>query len=231
MVALRSAGLFAVLGFCLVGLLYTGVWGVQIQSKRSWSNSTPNLGTSYGGAVHVNPLAATALVVGFRGLAADLLWLKSDAYWHHGQWHRLLPVYRLIVTLQPHFLLVWSIGGWHMAYNLSYQARDRAESERWLREGIAFLKEGIAANREKADLYFDLGWTYFDRMKDYAAALPYLEMAARKSDSKVTARVLAHTYAKLGHDAKALRLWKDIARSGDSAAKKFVARSEGKNLP
>ncbi len=230
MIALRPVRVIAAFGFCVLCLLYTGIWGVEIRGNRPWGNNSSDLVTSYGGAVRINPMAATALAAGFRGFAADLLWLKSDDYWHHGQWYRLLPVYRLIVTLQPHFLLVWSIGGWHMAYNLSIQESGHAESERWLREGIAFLKEGIAANRDKPDLYFDLGWTYFDRMKNYAAALPYLEHAARKSDSKVTTRVLAHTYEKLGRDGDALQLWKELARCGDSAAKKFVARSDGKTL-
>lgn len=63
--------------------------------------------------------AAGSLVLGgFRGLAADLLWLNMEEYWHTGQHHKVLPLLESISWLQPTYVTVWAVGGWHMAYNI-----------------------------------------------------------------------------------------------------------------
>ena len=36
---------------------------------------------------------------GFRGIAVDILWLKMDEYWHHGEWYRVMPILRIITWL------------------------------------------------------------------------------------------------------------------------------------
>ncbi len=224
----------AVLAVCL---LYVGVWGFDIRGRRPWKGSTAHLVGSYTDAVRFYPMAATALFSGFRGLAADLLWLRADAYWHHGQWQRLLPIYELITLVQPRFMLVWSIASWHMAYNLSEFARRNPEyspeqktkeARRWMDEGVLFLKRGLKYNEDKPDLYFDLGWTYFDKMKDASAAIPYLEKAARMSDSIPMWKTLAHAYERDGRYAEALKVWESVGARGDSVAKKFIARMKEK---
>src|SRR3990167_9629063 len=55
---------------------------------------------------------------GFSGLAADMLWIEADEYWHKGEWQRAFPLYRTVTWLQPNFMDAWSIGGWHLAYNM-----------------------------------------------------------------------------------------------------------------
>lgn len=217
---------------CLVWLFYVGLWGFDIRTHRPWKAEGSRWAGAYGEAVRFYPMAATALVSGFRGLAADLLWLKADSYWHHGQWHRLLPLYQLIVTIQPRFTLVWSMGGWHMAYNLSEMARRNPncspaqriqEARSWMDKGILFLQEGLKYNKDKPDLYFDLGWTYFDKVRDYVTAIPYLEEAARKHDSMQSNKTLAHAYEKVGRYADALRMWESLDTRGDRVAKKFIS--------
>lgn len=210
---------------CTLLLFNLGVWGFAIQGRRPWTSQISASVSSYGETVRFNPLAATALLSGFQGVAADLLWLKADTYWHHGQWQRLLPLYRLIVAIQPRFTLVWSMGGWHMAYNLSEMARRSSQdARRWIDEGILFLRKGLKYNQDKPDLYFDLGWTYFDKLKDYATAIPYLEKAVRKQRSVPAMKALAHAYEKAGRYPDALRIWKSLDAKGDSAAKKVMAR-------
>ena len=220
-------------GMALVGLFYAGAWGFDIQASRPWRAPTAGGMGSYGSSVRFDPLAATALFAGFRGFAADLLWLKADTYWHHGQWQRVLPLYQLIVLLQPRFTLVWSVGAWHMAYNLSDRAKRNPDfspaqrdeqAGRWVQEGIRFLQTGLKANADKSDLYFDLGWTYFDKVGNFPKAVLYLETAARKSNSLLTRRVLAHAYERAGCNSDALRMWVLLDSQGQVVAKHWRER-------
>ncbi len=214
---------------CCVALLYVGLWGFRLQAERPFAPAAASL-SEYGETAGFLSFAATALVSGFRGLAADLLWLKADQYWHAGQWQRILPVYQLVTRLQPGFTLAWSLGGWQMAYNLSERAgRGDTAAAAWVQKGISFLKEGLRHNPEKADLYFDLGWTYFDKLKDYAAAIAYLEKAAHRDEASQTLRVLAHAYEKDGRPAQALAVWKKLLQRGDPAARRHAARLERTN--
>jgi tetratricopeptide (TPR) repeat protein len=232
----RSTLTFGAMFSCIVCLFYLGLWGVDLRMRRPWAEGLTGFAEAYGRSSRLYPMAATALLSGFRGLAADLLWLKADGYWHHGQWQRMLPMYHAIVALQPQFTLVWSVGGWHMAYNLSeYARRDSSyttvqreeQARRWIDEGILFLQSGLKYNQDKEDLYFDLGWTYFDKVKDYAAAIGYLETAYKKSESMLTGRVLAHAYDKAGRMDEAHILWQHLKRRGDAVATRWLQKEKG----
>jgi len=119
------------------------------------------------------------VLAGARGLASDLIWLKIDNLWHHGRWYDILPLLRMIVYLEPDFITAWSLGGWHQAYNLSYYAEGTELEKRYIDAGLGFLKKGLALNRDTYELYFEIGWTYFHRLKDYDNALYYFEEAAK----------------------------------------------------
>ena len=80
------------------------------------------------------------IVGGFKGLAADLLWLRIDEYSHSGQWYKLLPIFKIVTFLQPKFIMAWSVGGWHMSFNMYHYAKSKKEKDEWLKEGIKFLK-------------------------------------------------------------------------------------------
>ena len=41
---------------------------------------------------------------GFRKMAANLIWLEVDRFWHKGQMHRMLPLMKTCVTLDPEFI-------------------------------------------------------------------------------------------------------------------------------
>ena len=137
------------------------------------------------------------IIGGFRGIAADVLWIRADDYWHRGQWYKVLPIYRAIAWLQPHFLTTWALGAWHMAYNL-YAYSDIPEQKlEFLQMGIDFLKDGIIQNRDKYDLYFELGWTYFDKAKNYDEAARFLGLALRFDEVPTYVdRLFAHAYRK-----------------------------------
>jgi tetratricopeptide (TPR) repeat protein len=254
-------------------------------------------------------MAGSLVLSGFKGLAADLLWLNIENYWHSGQHYKMLPLFEAIAWLQPNYIIVWAVGGWHMSYNVFSNVRSRGENfyeefkkiegnikdkslkekaERivgeiknlidglsrdyektdkkigeyfsitdrclgeievfkenkenkklyellyglinvpvemifWYRNGISFLKKGIAYNPDRYDLYFELGWTYYHKGRDYPNAVRYLEKATKFPHPEYVDDVLAHAYEKNGQIQLAIKQWeKLLGTSFDSIAKRAI---------
>src|SRR5690606_233158 len=64
---------------------------------------------------------------GFRKMAANLLWLQVDKYWHAGMLYRMVPLMHATVALDPQFVDAFLLGAWHLAYNATAQMRDTPE--------------------------------------------------------------------------------------------------------
>jgi len=266
--------------------------------------------------------ATSLLLGGFKGLAADLLWLNIEEYWHTGQHYKLLPLLESIAWLQPTYITVWAVGGWHMSYNIYAQveqpkaelketikkeleklpeaerkkyapvvaAAEKGEQAiarlrengpgvgvaslmrelqkedefleefrkthgpgaivdaaqaivrippsqvRWYREGVRFLKKGIAANPERYDLYFELGWTYYHKGKEYAEAVRYFEKAIKFNHPDFVDDCLAHAYEKNGQIDKAIQQWEYVLEhcpGFESVAKRMLhdLKTTGKATP
>ncbi|MBU2495305.1 MAG: hypothetical protein ABIK20_02060 [Candidatus Omnitrophota bacterium] len=161
-------------------------------------------------------IAGSLALGGFKGLAADLLWLQVEELFHSGQSHKMLPILRSVTFLQPKFITPWAVGGWHLSYNISVMAKDPNEKEAWIQAGVDFLKEGITYNPERYDLYFELGWTFYHKVKNYAEAVKYLELACKFPGPDYLPNVLAHAYEKNGQIDTAIETWREILRSGNS---------------
>jgi len=162
-------------------------------------------------ATAVTIMVVAGLVGGLGGLAADILWMKSDEYWHSGRADRMIPVLRTVTILDPHFIDAWRIAGWHWAYNLYVETDDPALKEMCLQNGIRFLKEGIQWNPDKFDLYFELGWTYYDKMGDYINSVRYFEQARVKSNAPrnpdYILRMIGHAHERYPKIDKALEAY------------------------
>jgi len=161
-------------------------------------------------------IAGSLVLGGFKGLAADLLWLQVETLFHSGQHYRMLPIMRTVTFLQPQFITPWAVGGWHLSYNISVQAKTDEERDRWVQAGLDFLKEGISYNPERYDLYFELGWTFYHKVKNYGEAVKYLELAVKFPRPDYVDDVLAHAYEKNGEIDKAIAKWTEILNSNNS---------------
>jgi len=155
-------------------------------------------------------IAGSLVMSGFKGLAADLLWLNMENIWHSGQHYKMLPLLDSISFLQPRYVTVWAVGGWHMAYNVYAAVEDPKEKQFWYNQGVKFLKKGVSHNRDKYDLYFELGWTYYHKGKDYSNAVRYFERAVKFPHPDVIDDVLAHAYEKNGQIKKAIKQWEYV---------------------
>lgn len=155
-------------------------------------------------------IAGNFILAGFRGIGADLLWLQVHQCWHSGQHYRMLPLFHSITFLQPQFITPWTVGGWYMAYNIYVLMKTEEEKNQWLQNGLNFLKEGIKYNPNRYDLYFELGWTYYHKAKDYENAIKYFEGAIKFPHPDYVDGCLAHAYAKDGQIKKAIKQWEYI---------------------
>jgi tetratricopeptide (TPR) repeat protein len=157
-------------------------------------------------------MVSSVILAGFRGVAADILWLRTDMYFHMGQWYKVLPLYRTITFLQPHFIQAWSVAGWHMAYNIYHEAKSEEEKKDWLEAGLNFLKEGITYNPGRYELYFETGWTYFHKARDYDEAIKYFRRAIRFPHPDYIDRMIAHAFFKKGDIQSAYQEWQRIVK-------------------
>jgi tetratricopeptide (TPR) repeat protein len=161
--------------------------------------------------VEFDPTAVTGVVIGailggFREVAASMLWMKTDQMWHSGEGTgiKALNLMRTVTLLDPHWLEPWRITGWHLAYNLYVETKDPAQRAKFLNMGVDCLKEGISWNPDRYDLYFELGWTYFDKVKDYDEAAKWLGAAIQFDHPEYIERLIAHAYERIPDIPRAL---------------------------
>ncbi len=85
--------------------------------------------------------------------------------------------------------------------------KDPEMKKYFLESGINFLKDGILANPNKYQLYFELGWTYFHKAEDYDAAIRYFRRATKFEHPHYIDRLIAHAYRKKGDIAAEYQEW------------------------
>lgn len=105
-----------------------------------------------------------AMIGGFRGLVADWLWNHALELQRQHEWDELKAAVEMITKLQPHFLSVWTFQGWNLAYNVSVEWDAPEDKYTWIKNGINFLKDGVARNRKSPDLMWDTAWTYYHKL-------------------------------------------------------------------
>jgi len=154
------------------------------------------------GAVKLNFSVLSSLMVaglasGFKSQVANLLWMKSDEYWHEGLFTRQVPLMEAVVTLDPQFIDAWSTAGWHWAYNIyadipsnpDYKAKGdkaiRAAQDNAVATGIDYLDRGANANPDKYRLWFEWGWTRAEKGGYYdPQTLELYKTAREQSDAR-----------------------------------------------
>jgi hypothetical protein len=104
------------------------------------------------------------LLGGFRGIVADLLWLRAEENKKDHDWDRLKTTVELITKLQPHFLSIWTFQGWNLAYNVSVEWDAPEDKYEWIKQGIKFVQEGVRKNRRSPDLVWDTAWFYYHKL-------------------------------------------------------------------
>lgn len=113
--------------------------------------------------VNAPPLVVFTTVAfgGFRGIVADLLWLRSARLQEEGKYFELVQLADWITKLEPRFTQVWAYHAWNLAYNISVLFEDPESRWRWVRHGFTMLRdEGLRYNPDEPSLLFELGWIF-----------------------------------------------------------------------
>ncbi|MBX7258525.1 MAG: hypothetical protein K1Y02_19345 [Candidatus Hydrogenedentes bacterium] len=183
---------------------------------------------------------------GFRKMAANLVWLEVDRYFHMGQIHRMVPLMKTCVLLDPGFVDAYLLGAWHLSYNATANLEDTpwtlrkfypqyyawmGEKESFYYNGIEFLKSGIRNNPRNYKLYFDLGYSiYENKLNDHPNAIKYLKEAIRLDHDRWVRRQLYRILGENDQLEESLQGWRAYLewQPTNEIAPRFIKLMEGR---
>jgi len=107
-------------------------------------------------------LAFTTMALGgFRGLIANALWIRATDLQDQDKFFEMAQLADWITKLEPHFVHVWLVQAWNMAYNISVKFKDFPDRWRWVKAGIELLRDdGLRFNPNETLLYRELAWFF-----------------------------------------------------------------------
>jgi len=155
--------------FCLVAVILVLVSLTQREIDR-FRQTTGAVGFQIYRELDLASFAGTVLLAGFRGLAVNILWIRSINLMDRHDWFELSALYKLISKLQPNFPSVWVFNSWNMSHNISVHWDSKEDKWRWFKAGIDFAKEGLQKNPDNPELLFWLGLLYYQRIYRYVDA-------------------------------------------------------------
>ena len=103
----------------------------------------------------------TVALGGFRGILADMLWLRTNGLQQQGKYFEMVQLASWITKLQPKFTGATAYLAWNMAYNISVTFTSPVDRWRWVQRGIELIRdEALNYNPNDPLLYRELGWIY-----------------------------------------------------------------------
>ena len=149
--------------------------------------------------------------LGYRNLAADILWMKTVQYYGGYRWGSndlalFSHLVDVITDLDPQFVFAYLFGGLVIAEDLGH-----------FEEGMAFIKKGIENNPTDWWLVFELGFLNYVYARDFDTAVHYFQLASRLPGAdEITRRFAAFAAARAGHTEKSIAMWEELSRTSDN---------------
>ena len=152
------------------------------------------LGETSLGEVDATSSSMNLMLLGLRGIAANMLWMQADEQKRTKEFADLERTVGAIIKLQPHYLNVWKFQGWNLAYNVSAEFDSIPDRFYWVKKGAKFMQQGIDRNEDSPELRHDRGdfvgkkigesdeWRMFRR---YFQADPDTERYAGQPDPEI----------------------------------------------
>jgi len=107
----------------------------------------------------------TVALGGFRGLISNALWIRANDLQEDDKFFEMAQLADWITKLEPHFVQVWLVQAWNMAYNISVKFKDWPDRWRWVSRGIELLRdEGLKYNPNETLIYRELAWFFQHKM-------------------------------------------------------------------
>lgn len=162
-------------------------------------------------------------LAGFREMVAGILWVRADDFFDTGNYDAILPIIRLVTILDPKQIDVYTTGMWHIGYN--FTDTDERSDRRYIPSALALGKEGAKQNPETYEMFFELGWMWFNKVdEDYPQAVKYFQEAAAHNDAPpARLHLLSVAYQRNGQVDKALDHYYDQLKVAQAAAAKDPA--------
>jgi hypothetical protein len=159
-----SARLKKVLLLLLAALLLVGASRVQ----NALNSDRERLGlTRVEPLENAPPMLAftTVALGGFRGLISNALWIRATELQDQDKFFEMAQLADWITKLEPHFVQVWLVEAWNMAYNISVKFKDDEDRWRWVQRGIELLRDnGLRYNPNETLIYRELAWFFQHKM-------------------------------------------------------------------
>lgn len=158
----RMKKILATLSLSALALVGAGTLNIRLLHLRGDLHLTQAPPTQ-----NMPPLVAFTTVAfgGFRGILADVLWMRASTLQDEGRYFELVQLSDWIAKLQPRSPSIWAYHAWNMAYNISALMSSPAERWRWVRNGIVLLRdEGMAYNPGSARLHQELAWLFLHKL-------------------------------------------------------------------
>ena len=134
----------------------------------AWGGHSPRAVASSGALTSEVPPGVRFVSValgGFRGLLADILWVRAASLQEEGKFFEVAQLSDWITRLEPRYPEVWAYHAWNMAYNITAVVADPADRWHWIKNGIRLLRdEGIPSNPSSPKLFWELGWMFYDKV-------------------------------------------------------------------
>ena len=111
-------------------------------------------------------VAFTSVALGsFRGLLADILWLRSESLKSKKNYFEMVQLARWITDLQPNYSGGTVYLAWNLAYNSSVTSSDWEDRWYWVNEGIKLIRDkAMLYNPDDPLLYKELSWIYLHKL-------------------------------------------------------------------
>jgi hypothetical protein len=107
----------------------------------------------------------TVALGGFRGLISNALWIRASELEEEDKYFESAQLANWITRLEPHFVHVWLVQSWNMAYNISVKFKDFPDRWRWVKRGIELLRDdGLRFNPNEMLIYRELAWFFQHKM-------------------------------------------------------------------
>jgi hypothetical protein len=158
----RKAYKLALLCLAVVFLIGVSQTQRQLNQQRERHGLVRNLELK--GAPPILQFTTVALG-GFRGLIANILWVRATELQDEDKFFEMVQLADWITKLEPHFVQVWLVQAWNMAYNISVKFPEASDRWRWVQRGTELLRdEGLKYNPDEPLIYRELAWFFQHKM-------------------------------------------------------------------
>ena len=144
--------------------LAAAAFGARLRAGRENARGPASAAGTPAGAPALVSLASVALG-GFRGVAADLLWLRAGKLQEERKFVELVQLSEWITALEPESDEIWSFHAWNLAYNVTVLLGRPDDRWRWVESAVSLLRDrGMAMNPGSPAVKRELAWLFLHKI-------------------------------------------------------------------